>query len=242
MAIERLIDIYEELALLFAERGYAALAIDYFIGVSGAGVAILSADGHMSGLCTSNDIATTLMELEETVGEGPCTDACTSDGVIAEPDLQSPRDHGWLTYAPLAVASGAHAVFGMPVRIGAVRLGALSLYGQRAGPLTDSQSGDAYLMASVVGRTVLALQAGAPVDSIGDELVRQSTMDYSVHQAAGMVSVQGAMTVGEALARIRAHAFATSATASTLGRRIVFREVVFDAFSREWRDTGSSTR
>jgi hypothetical protein len=245
MAIERLIDIYEELARsghLGAGTPALCTVAAEFIGVSGAGVAILSSTGLMTGFCTSDDVAKALMDLEETVGEGPCVEACTSDGVIAEPDLHAPLDHGWLSFAPLALAAGAQAVFGVPVRIGAIRLGALSLYAQRAGSLTESQSSDAYLMASVVGRAVLALQAGAPVDSIGDELVRRSTIDYTVHQAAGMVAVQGAMTVGEALARIRAHAFATDAAASTLAGRIVFRETIFDALSREWRETGASTR
>jgi hypothetical protein len=243
--IERLIDLYEELARR-GDPGAGAptlcVVAAEFIGVSGAGVAILPTGGRMTSLCTSNGVARALMDLELTVGEGPCVDACSSEGVIAEPDLFAPRAPGWVSFSPLALAAGAQAVFGVPLRIGAIRLGALSLYEQRTGSLTEAQSRDAYLMASVVGRAVLALQTGAPVDSIAHELVRQSTFDYGVHQAAGMVAVQGAMTVGEALARIRAHAFATDATASTFSGRIVFREIVFDALSRDWRETGATTR
>ena len=245
MPIKRLIDIYEELARrshLGAGGPSLCVVAAEFIGISGAGVAILSADGLMTSLCTSDDVSNALMELEVTIGEGPCLEACASDGVIAEPDLGAPLEHGWLSYGPLALTAGAHAVFGVPVRIGAVRLGALCLYEHRAGSLTEAQSHDAYLMASVVGRAVLGLQAGAPMDSISNELVRRSTFDYTVHQAAGMVSVQGAMTVGEALARLRAHAFANENSASALASRIVFREIVFDSLSREWRETGTTTR
>lgn len=245
MPIERLIDIYEELARCGHQgAGGPTLSVvaAEFIGVSGAGVAILPSGGLMTSLCTSNGVARALMDLELTVGEGPCVDACSSEVVIAEPDLDSPHAPGWVSFAPLALAAGAQAVFGVPVRIGAVRLGALSLYEQRAGSLTESQSSDAYLMASVVGRAVLAHQAGAPVGSIEHELARESPFDYAVHQAAGMVAVQGAITVGEALSRIRAQAFATDATASALAGRIVFREIVFDALSREWRETWTTTR
>ena len=128
------------------------------------------------------------------------------------------------------------------MRIGAIRLGALSLYERRPGPLTEAQSSDAYLMASVVGRAMLAIQAGTPTDSIGSELDRESTFHHTVHQAAGMVAVQGTMSVGEALARLRAHAFASNATASMLASRIVYREVVFDGLSSDWRETGTTTR
>jgi hypothetical protein len=245
MPISRLIDLYEELARrahLGTDTPSLCLVVAEFVNVSGAGIGISPSPGLMTAFCTSNAVAKELMDLEVTLGEGPCTDACSAEGVIAEPDLRAPRGHLWASYGPLANATGAQAVFGIPVRIGAIRMGALSLFDHRAGPLSEAQSSDAYLMASVVGRVLLSLQAGAPPDSIADGLLQESTLDFTVHQAAGMVAVQGAITVGEALARLRAHAFATDATASVLAGRVVFREIVFDAISREWVETGNSTR
>jgi hypothetical protein len=97
-------------------------------------------------------------------------------------------------------------------------------------------------MASVVGRAVLALQTGAPPHPIKDELVQRGSFEFTMHQAAGMVAVQGAMPVGEALARLRAHAFASNVTAPTLASRIVYREIHFDPLTREWRETGTTRR
>jgi hypothetical protein len=97
-------------------------------------------------------------------------------------------------------------------------------------------------MASVVCRAVLALQAGAPADSIGDELLRHGSFDFSVHQAAGMVAVQGAISVGEALVRLRAHAFAINVTATTLAGYVIYREVLFDPLARDWKETGATMR
>ena len=245
MPINRLIDIYEDLARrehLGTDTPSLCVVAAEFLDVSGAGIGILPSRGPMTVFCTSNHVAQDLMDLEVTLGEGPCVDACSSAGVVAEPDLRTPRGQRWISYVPQASAAGARAVFGVPVRIGAIRLGALSLFDHRAGPLTEAQSSDAYLMASVVGRAVLSVQAGAPPDSIADELLRQSTFDFTVHQAAGMVAVQGAVTVGEALARLRAHAFALNVTATALASRVIFRETVFDALSREWLETGTSTR
>lgn len=245
MPINRLIDIYEELARrepVGTDTPPLCVVAAEFLDVSGAGIAMLPSLGQMTALCTSNEVARELMELEVTLGEGPCHDACSSDGVIAEPDLRLSREPKWSSYGPLASAAGARAVFGVPVRIGAIRMGALSLFDDHPGPLSAGQSSDAHLMASVVGRALLALQAGAPPATIADEILRQSTFDFTVHQAAGMVSVQGAMTVGEALARLRAHAFAMNVTTTALAGRIIFRETVFDSMSREWTETGTSTR
>jgi hypothetical protein len=178
------------------------------------------------------------MDLEITFGEGPCVDASRSSGAIGEVELVSPSSTRWLAYSPAAGAAGARAVFGFPLCIGAICLGALSLYRDRPGALTDVQASDAYLMASVAARAVLSMQAGATQDMIGDELEREGTFDFAVHQAAGMVSVQGAMSVGDALVALRAHAFAHDCTSSELALRIVARDLRFDPETWEWRDNG----
>lgn len=206
-----------------------------FTNVSGAGIALVSSGRQYTSLCTSNATARTLMDLEITVGEGPCVDACLSDTAVDEANLASSNEQRWMAYTPSAKVAGAHAVFGFPVRIGAIRLGALSLYRDQAGALSSSQASDAYLMASVIGRAILAMQAGAPGDTLAAELEREATFDFSVHQAAGMVAVQGSMTVGNALVALRAHAFATNTALSELSLSVVLRETYFDPSSTSWR-------
>ena len=133
-------------------------------------------------------------------------------------------------------SAGARAVFGFPIRIGAFRLGALCLHHDRPGTLTDVQTSDSHLMASVVSRAVLAMQSGAPPDMIAAELEQEATLDFAVHQAAGMVAVQGSMSIGDALSTLRAHAFATNAPTSVVARRVIARETHLDPITREWKE------
>jgi hypothetical protein len=212
-----------------------AVAAD-FTNLTGAGIALISSGQQYTSMCTSNAVARRLMDLEITVGEGPGVDACSSESAIDEADLFGTDEQRWTAYAPSAMVAGALAVFAFPVRIGAIRLGSLSLYRDQPGELSSEQASDAHLMASVIGRAVLSMQAGAPRDTLAAELEREATFDFSVHQAAGMVAVQGSMTVGNALVALRAHAFATNAALSELALRVVVREVVFDPNSQSWRD------
>ena len=121
-----------------------------------------------------------------------------------------------------------------------MRLGALSLFHNQPGALTEQQSSDAYLMSSVIGRVVLSLQAGAQPGTLSTELEREATFDFSVHQAAGMVAVQGSMSVGDALVALRAHAFAIGASLSELAVSVVVRDVHFDAVGGTWRSARGS--
>ena len=47
---------------------------------------------------------------------------------MAEPDVADPVTRRWRVFSPPAQQAGARAVFGFPLRVGAVRLGALNLY------------------------------------------------------------------------------------------------------------------
>ena len=76
------------------------------------------------------------------------------------------------------------------MRIGAARLGALNLYRDWPGPLNDDQHADALVMADVVARAILALQAEASPGTLATELEAEANFQFVVHQAAGMVSVQ----------------------------------------------------
>jgi hypothetical protein len=89
-------------------------------------------------------------------------------------------------------------------------------------------------MASVIGRAVLVMQAGVPRGAIADELQSQSTFDFSVHQASGMLSVQAKLSVKDALIMLRAHAFAVNMSPSELAHRIIDRETRFDLQSGDW--------
>ena len=52
---------------------------------------------------------------------------------VTEPDLALPITARWQAFAPPAVEAGVRAVFGFPLRVGAARLGALSLWRDHPG-------------------------------------------------------------------------------------------------------------
>ena len=126
-----------------------------------------------------------------------------------------------------AVEAGVRAVFGFPLQVGAVRLGALNLYRDRLGPLSDDQHADALVMASIAAQAVLMLQANAPPGSLAAELEAGADLHLSVHQAAGMVAAQLDVSVGQALIHLRAYAFGNDRPLSEVAEDVVARRLRF---------------
>jgi len=116
-------------------------------------------------------------------------------------------------------------VFGFPMHVGAVRLGALNLYRDEPGALTDDQHADALVMAELAAHEVLAMQADAPSGALAIELEDGGNFRFVVHQASGMVSVQLGVSVGEALVRLRAYAFSHDEPLTDVATDIVARRL-----------------
>jgi hypothetical protein len=203
-------------------------------GMSGAGIMLLMSDDVPRGsVCTSNAVSALIEDLQYALGEGPCVDACHDDQPVLEPDLAHPATNRWLAFTGPAVDAGARAVFGFPLQVGAVRLGALDLYCDRPGPLTDDQHADALAMADVAAEAVLALQSGAPPGRLAADLEANADFQYVVHQAAGMVSAQLEVSVGHALIRLRGYAFGNERPLIEVAGDVVARRLRFDQASGE---------
>ena len=195
------------------------------VGVTGAGVMLMSGDIPQGSLSTTDDVSQLIEELQYTLGEGPCVDAYQQDSVVAEPDLAEPVARRWPAFTPPALQAGVRAVFGFPLRVGTVRLGALNLYRDRPGLLNGEQHADALVVADVAARWVLDAQAGAPSGVVAKELEAGADFHFAVHNAAGMVSVQGGISVAEALIRLRAFAFANDRLLADVADDVVARRV-----------------
>jgi hypothetical protein len=89
--------------------------------VTGASIMLMSGEIPRGSLCSSDGVSHLIEDLQYTLGEGPCVDACRLDTVVAEPDLADPVTRRWPVFSPAAVRAGARAVFGF--RCGPARCG-----------------------------------------------------------------------------------------------------------------------
>lgn len=201
--------------------------------MTGAGIMLMSGDVPRGSVCTTNDVSALVEELQYELGEGPCVDAYHLDRPVLEPDLVDPVTPRWLAFAGPAIDAGVRAIFGFPLHVGSVRLGALNLYADRPRSLNDEQHADALVMADVAAEVVLMLQANAPPGQLAAELEAGANFQYVVHQAAGMVAAQLDIGVAQALIRLRAYAYGHDRPLTSVAEDVVGRRLRFDAASGE---------
>ena len=232
MEREQLIDILQGLADdREAGKGSGARLVGACVdvlGVTGAGIMLMVDGGHRGTLGSSDAAMGVVEELQFTLGEGPCLDSYRLGRPVGEPALADPVTPRWPSFSPPAVDAGVQAIFGFPLQIGAIRLGALDIYSDRPGELTQAQVADALVMAEVVTHEILELQAGAPPEALASELDTTANLRTVVHQATGMLSVQLDIPMADALIRLRAYSYAEGRPVAEVATDIVERRLFLE--------------
>jgi hypothetical protein len=198
------------------------------LSVAGAGITLVTQAGDQVSMCVSNPTVRVLAELEFTLGNGPAMDAHERGEPVLETDLVNRPPTRWAAYCAPAVDAGVRAIFAFPLRFGAARLGALTLYQVYPGMIDDDTYEDALVAAEVITEGILTERAGLSPEALMAELADGAAFHAVVHQASGMVSVQVGIGVGDALARLRARAFALDRPIAEVAADVVARRLRFD--------------
>lgn len=208
------------------------------LGVDGAGVALMDSAGTIERVVGSDERTIELETLQLSLGEGPCVEAFGSGRLVMLGDLAGEGAHRFPIYTPAAREMGIAAMFSYPLHIGAIRLGVLDLFSERAGLLPDETFALALDYVDVAILILLHLQSldaaahyrgnGADHDGSSQHAFDVAFISHpEVHQATGMVSVQAAVGLREALLMLRARAFASGRHLHEVARDVVDRKVTF---------------
>lgn len=226
------------------------LACVEFLDVDGAAVSLIHDGASRGTFGSSGRMSRSLDELQFTFGEGPCLAAVEAGAPVLVEDLNSVREVRWPAFRGAALAAGVGAVFAFPVTIASTHVGALDLFNRSPGPLPSRGLAGAIHAAKLATVPLLKLMT-ADVDwgnvGQGEEDWDQlgSLERVEVYQATGMVLAALDVTPDVALARLRAHAFAHSMTASEVAWAIIERRLTLradDTGADSERDDGESTR
>lgn len=193
------------------------------LSITGAGVMLMAARAHQGTIHATDATIQQLEELQNAAAEGPCIDAYRLGRPVFEADLAGSGCRAWPTLAPAAVQAGFAALFSFPLQLDDTSVGALNLYRDQPGGLGDDQIADARLLAAMIAREVLTMQAEAIPGSLPNEIGDLSGDRAAIEQATGMVSAQRDISVGDAARYLRSYASAQTRPLAEVAHAVVAR-------------------
>ncbi len=197
------------------------------VPVSGASITMFRRPGSQSTICTSNETASRLDELQFDLGEGPRWEAARSGRASISADVRSDPHPEWPIFGHAAAGLGVGALFSFPIRIGNELMGVADLYRDTAGPLGDEATARALSLSHRVAAPAAERARRSADSSVSDEGRAAPAIRREVHQATGMILMQLDISAAEAFGRLQAHAFAHERTVEDVARDVVERRLNF---------------
>ncbi|MEV4280067.1 GAF and ANTAR domain-containing protein [Actinoplanes xinjiangensis] len=194
------------------------------LSAAGAGLSVVAQNNQFSLLAAADQTSERLEELQLVLGEGPCIDAAAARRPALIADLGQVEPTRWPVYADAMRDAGIRAIFSFPLQIGAAQLGVLDLFRAESGPLSGSELRHAFDLADEAVAILLDGQEQRGAERIDDVMAGP----VELFQAQGMVMIQIGGTLAEAMARIRAHAYAENRRLIDVAREVLGRDLRFD--------------
>lgn len=192
---------------------------------AGAGLSVVAQGNQFSLLAAADPASERLEELQLVLGEGPCIDAAAARRPALIADLRQVEPTRWPVYAGAMRDAGIGAIFAFPLQIGAAQLGVLDLFRAEPGPLSGSELRHAFDLADEAVTILLDGQEQRGAGRADDDVMAGPG---ELFQAQGMVMIQIGGTLAEAMARIRAHAYAENRRLIDVAREILGHDLRFD--------------
>jgi hypothetical protein len=195
------------------------IALVTVVGLDGGAITIGFADSERTTICVTDETAEKIEDLQDLLREGPGLDAYRTGDIVA-----LSRDQQERAWPLLVQALGDHhrpeIVIGIPMSPRDDVLGAAMLYSREAEP-PDLDHQELRFLVNAVGVAILGT-----FERSDDTEEIWSTRDR-VHQATGMIVAQLRIRPNDALAVLRAHAFAHGSTVAVVADAVLRRELDF---------------
>jgi ANTAR domain/GAF domain len=215
-------------------------------------VSLMTRAGYRAAAHATDALARQLDEEQFTLGEGPTLDAFESASEVLAVDL---REDGWPVrwplFVPVAARLSVRAALSFPLLAGTRSVGVMTVYGSEPVRIDEQRLARAKTTADQVTMTLLAGQeksrpsvedaggpgdgaalpvGGAPAQPDANREVDDVVVYYraEIYQASGMIMAQLNCTIDEAMARLRAYAFARNLPLQDVARQVVDRKLRFD--------------
>jgi GAF domain-containing protein len=195
---DALVSDYEIVDFLYLLCSHAMRLLD----LAAAGVLLTDPGGELRLVAASTERMRMLELFEMQNREGPCLDAYEVGEQIVVPDLGAMVDR-WPRFVPRALEDGLHAVYAVPLRLRAERIGAMNLFRTQIGQQDEADVAVAQVLADVASISILQERRLTAAETRAEQLQDALDSRIVIEQAKGMLAERHGVTPQRAFEALR---------------------------------------
>jgi GAF domain-containing protein len=200
------------------------------LSVSGASISVFDSSGNQSSVCSSDETAARIDELQFDLHEGPQWHTVRTGKIVLIPNVKTDSQAHWPIFGSALRQMNVGALFTIPLLFGGDCVGTVALYRDSPGRLTAEDLATANRLATSVASAAFGQAMASASDGRSPETTREPALRREVHQATGMILAQLDTSASVAYSRLQAHAFAAGRSVQDVARDVVTRQLRFSKF------------
>lgn len=185
-----------------------------------AGLLLADLRGGLQVLASTSEQTRILELLQLQSDAGPCLESFQTGRQVLVDDLRVDRER-WPAFADAAIGEGFRAVYAIPLRLRAERIGALNLFCTEPGPIADSEITVAQALADVATIGVLQQRLITRSAEVNGQLQTALNSRIIIEQAKGVLAERLGLNMADAYARLRTLARNNNQHLSDAARAVV---------------------
>jgi GAF domain-containing protein len=197
---DTLVDDYDVVDLL---NQLAAACVSLF-DITAAGLLLDDQAGQLAVVGSSSEETRLLEAIQIQSNQGPCLECVHTRTAVTSADLAADSAR-WPLFVPVALTAGFRAVTAVPLRLRDQSIGALSLFDERAAPITEHDQRVAQALADVAAIGILQRRSVHQRELVTEQLQHAVNSRVVIEQAKGVLAERNATTVQAAFLALRQH-------------------------------------
>ena len=194
------------------------------INVDAAAILLMNGNRTLEVVASSNE-ASRLMEVFQLESHaGPCIDAVQTGRPVSVTELAE-LQRSWPAFGRAVKEIGFTAVYALPMRLRAEKIGALNLFNTAKPALSEFDHRLAQALADVATIGILQQRTLSRASNLADQLQLALNTRISVEQAKGVIAEYGGVGMGAAFNALRGFSRDHGIKLSAVAQQLVSREL-----------------
>lgn len=192
---------YDVLELLHA---LVEVSVD-LLDATAAGLLLADTHGDLRVLASTSERSQLVEILQLRAGSGPCVECYQTGKPVIVEDIES-MGGKWPDFQAAALSQGFRSVQAVPMRVRGTTLGAMGLFGDNPGALTQEDSAIGQALADVATISILQERTMRETALVNEQMQGALNSRVLIEQAKGVIAYTARVNMDEAFRRLRAYA------------------------------------
>ncbi|TSE17329.1 GAF and ANTAR domain-containing protein [Arthrobacter sp. KBS0703] len=192
------------------------------LDAAAAGLLLADPHGQLQVVASTSERSQLVEILQLQAGSGPCVESYQTGTPVALEDIRSLNGR-WPEFQAAALSQGFRSVHAVPMRVHGKTIGAMGLFGEHPGALSQEDAAIGQALADVATISILQERTLRESALVNEQLQRALNSRVLIEQAKGVIAYTAGVDMEEAFRRLRTFARANNQTLHDTASQVIGR-------------------